>query len=287
MTKEQLNDLFFLEKSILIKELLGKGSSAQTYRIEYYDSAKQTEHQVLKVVDVTEQALRYADGSLTENEIKSSLIKLYQREQELHAKLTACRCEYLVPILEPYRVIRDSAGICIFAMRMPYYDMLQSLDMMSESMVIRLGTHICEALSVLHHDIKDEYYKKKSFGFGAMIHMDVKPSNIFYRKEGENLIFMLGDFGMLAEKFHPQIFGGTPGYIAPEFLICFDENQNSGEMSVPELSENTDLFSLGITLYDCLVKEDRNEATIPIHNRNAKRPAECGNKKDRTCPQRQ
>jgi nucleotide-binding universal stress UspA family protein len=77
----------------------------------------------------------------------------------------------------------------------------------------------------------------------GVVHLDVKPSNLLLRENGERRIVLI-DFGLshherlpdlLAEQFHIPI--GTAPYIAPEQVLGVRNDPRS------------DLFALGVTLY--------------------------------------
>ncbi|ATC65900.1 serine/threonine protein phosphatase [Nibricoccus aquaticus] len=73
-------------------------------------------------------------------------------------------------------------------------------------------------------------------------HGDIKPDNILVLRDGENLRFLLIDLGSAAEVFSVTNRAGTPSYLAPERF------QNA------PLSERTELFAIGVTLYESLVR---------------------------------
>jgi len=73
-------------------------------------------------------------------------------------------------------------------------------------------------------------------------HGDLKPDNILVLRDGENLRFLLIDLGSAAEVFSVTNRAGTPSYLAPERF------QNA------PLSERTELFAIGVTLYEALAR---------------------------------
>jgi len=71
-----------------------------------------------------------------------------------------------------------------------------------------------------------------------LVHGDIKPANIMIAKDNdENLEFKIIDFGSITEIFSSNDKAGTPSFLSPERFL--------GEA----ISESSEVFSIGVTLY--------------------------------------
>lgn len=102
---------------------------------------------------------------------------------------------------------------------------------LAPSEVMRLGLHVLEALSAAEAV--------------RIVHRDVKPENIIVATDGS---YWLLDFGIARHLDQSSLtatglaFGlGTPGYAPPEQFRNVK----------PEIDARSDLFALGVTLYEC------------------------------------
>ncbi len=98
-----------------------------------------------------------------------------------------------------------------------------------------------------------------------LVHGDIKPPNIMIAKDDdENLEFKIIDFGSITEIFSTDTQAGTPSYLAPERF------QNEA------ISESTEIFSIGVTLYLALTGKYPYGEIEPFQNptfREAKTPS--------------
>ena len=96
-----------------------------------------------------------------------------------------------------------------------------------------VGAAVCEALAAAHRR--------------GIIHRDIKPSNVFVARDDQGReVVKVFDFGVArvpSEKKKLTQDGallGTPEYMAPEQLLA------------REIDGRTDLYAVGVTLYECL-----------------------------------
>ncbi len=132
---------------------------------------------------------------------------------------------------------------------LPYIEMERlngvTLDMLIQergplppSVVVAAGICICRGLTFAHN----HEYQLYGVNYHGVIHRDLKPCNIMFCNDGAVKIMDFGIARPLDASFH-TIDGnvlGTLQYLSPEQM-------NSGKLDV-----RTDIYSLGVTLYEAL-----------------------------------
>lgn len=129
-------------------------------------------------------------------------------------------------------------------------EILKICKYISPTEVLTIGILVCRALNYAHNQVVTVYGKT----YKGIIHRDLKPANILLSKNGH---IKLNDFGIArpgAVSLHTVDTGkiiGTLPYLSPE--------QVNGEI----LTHKTDIYSLGVTLYE-MVTGDRAYPQIDI-----------------------
>jgi serine/threonine protein kinase len=131
--------------------------------------------------------------------------------------------------------------------------MLKRIGSIPIPQAVNFLTQICSGLGYAHE--KD------------LIHLDIKPDNIFVQADGEIKIL---DFGLARppDMEEGSIFEGTLYYMAPEQIEC------------DPVDQRTDIYSLGITAYEMIVgkspyPDDSPPALLKMHlNQDIPDPAE-------------
>jgi eukaryotic-like serine/threonine-protein kinase len=107
--------------------------------------------------------------------------------------------------------------------------------------VVDLGIQVCDALQYAHQN--------------GVVHRDLKPSNLMLTADGK---LKLTDFGIAKDLDKTALTGtgrtlGTAAYMAPEQI-----------RGTPSVSHKTDLYALGVVLYQLLVGKPPFEGGTPV-----------------------
>ena len=101
-----------------------------------------------------------------------------------------------------------------------------------------------------------------------LVHGDIKPENIIVMQRDGKKIFKIIDFGSITEIFSITNKAGTPSYLAPE------------RFKGSAINEKTEIFSIGVTLYEALTGKFPYGEIEPFQNPTfgtAKRPQKLNN----------
>ncbi len=127
--------------------------------------------------------------------------------------------------------IGESEGVIFFSMELVRGEdlaaLLRRVGRLPPEKVVEIGRQLCAGLAAAHAQ--------------GVLHRDLKPANILIDDDG---LVRISDFGIAIPRTEAgrHSFTGTPAYMAPE--------QRTPGMAV---SERTDVYALGLVLYDLLV----------------------------------
>ncbi|MBU1668643.1 bifunctional protein-serine/threonine kinase/phosphatase [bacterium] len=95
-----------------------------------------------------------------------------------------------------------------------------------------------------------------------LVHGDIKPENIMISERDGKHVFKVIDFGSMTELYSINSKAGTPSYLAPE---RFHESS---------INESTELFAMGVTLYEALTGKFPYGEIEPFQSPNFKNPVQ-------------
>lgn len=103
-----------------------------------------------------------------------------------------------------------------------------------------LGARLSEALAYAHRH--------------GVLHRDIKPANVLIDPYGRPRLadFSLSTRRLLDDKSTTSVFGGTLAYMSPEHLDAF---RQTGRTDIPKVDELSDIYSLGVVLYELLTRK--------------------------------
>ena len=116
--------------------------------------------------------------------------------------------------------------------------------------------HIDDAVNLAKFLLKASQYLLRF----NLVHGDIKPENILITKRHGKEVYKLVDFGSIVEIFSLTNRAGTPSYLAPE------------RFQGAPISESTEIFAIGVTLYKALTTKYPYGEIEPFQNPTFKRP---------------
>jgi hypothetical protein len=121
---------------------------------------------------------------------------------------------------------------------MRYYIMEYIEGETLKNRIAKKPLHVDEAIELAKFLLKAANFLLKY----NLVHGDIKPDNILIASRNDKEIFKLADFGSIVEIFSITSRAGTPSYLSPERF--------RGE----PISESSEIFAIGVTLYEALTK---------------------------------
>lgn len=104
--------------------------------------------------------------------------------------------------------------------------------------ICRMGACLADAMQYAHDR--------------GLVHLDLKPSNVLLAADGQPMVL---DFHLARSPIQAgddsAWLGGTPGYMSPEQRAALNAVQ-LGKPAPHTVDERSDIYSLGVTLYDAL-----------------------------------
>lgn len=177
---------------------------------------------------------------------KEKMLKRFELEAKTTWKL-AQRSPYIVSIFD--FGIEDDLGFFYVMEILNGYPLSALLQDPQSTPPIAWSSELicqmCEALDVVHQE--------------GLVHRDIKADNVFlhWPAGADNAVVKLLDFGIVrpiyAEGSNLTTFGnvlGTPEYMSPE--QCRGPSQAQHKLGISHLDARSDIYSLGVLLYQCL-----------------------------------
>lgn len=206
-----------IDNKYRILDVVARGALSEVYRVEQLD----VEGQRLREV-----ALKVLRSPLAQDPASE---QFFLKEVRIAARLDN---PHLVRVHDSGRMDDGSLYFTMeFVEGITLRELLRREGSLPLTQTIDVVGQICEALAEAHNPPN------------VIVHRDLKPANIFIeRREGKDWV-KISDFGIalnVGENIDPVGFIGTPRYAAPE------------QWAEKPVNERSDLYSLGITMYEML-----------------------------------
>ena len=228
-----------LERGLVLKELAERAAHsggtlvAGQYRIEQRvgSGASGVIFEATRVRDGLPVALKLLRAAAAHDVIASDRLRREAEALRLawHPNVVELLDQGYLPDGTSYMVMERLRGETLSAR-------LRTRGTLTEEETRSIGLQVCKALDAVHA--------------AGVVHRDIKPANIFLvRAEDGTERVKIIDFGLARVEWEETRITnsgapvGTPGYMSPE-------QETGGEVGAP-----SDLFALGVVLYECLLGE--------------------------------
>jgi serine/threonine protein kinase len=152
-------------------------------------------------------------------------LKNFFTEADTLAKI---KTSHVVPVLDVFK--QNNTGYFVMPLEKGYtlHQWLKSDPSFSDWKIQQIFIQAAQGLIVLH-----EY---------GLLHLDIKPSNLWVRPNGEIVVLDLGASWWANDSSRKQHAARTPGFAAPE--------QHGKPTKIPD--QRTDVYGLGASMYACI-----------------------------------
>ncbi len=201
----------------LLGECLGRGGMGEVYRATYCP-----EGGFVRTVAVKKMRGEHMDDP--------DFAEAFKREACIAAALVHPN---IIQVIDCGRFRGDLVFVMEYVDGVSLANLLRARPkLLSPAAVAYLGAEIASALAYLHGRMDDDGNPLD------LVHCDVNPPNVLLSRAGE---VKLADFGVVRARGKHEGFGGKLSYSAPE------------QLEGRAIDARTDLFALGLTLYEALV----------------------------------
>lgn len=214
-----------LDRMVALKVTANRGSEGRTMARLEHDHIVQV---FSEIVDDSGQARLLCMQLVPGASLESIIVAL--RKVALHSG-TWQGADYLAAIDE-----RAQGDAAFDPSALRDRELLDEADAVESSAWV--GARLAEAINFAHAH--------------GVLHRDIKPANVLVNQYGRP---MLADFNIsfrsaTEEESEDETFGGTLAFMAPEHLDAFDP---AGKATPADVDEQSDLYSLGIVVYELLM----------------------------------
>lgn len=232
--------------SYKINKVLGQGSFGITYlaSLEIKGALGTISSTLVAVKEFFMKDINGREGSVVTCGSKGGFYEDYKRKFVREAKnLSRLNHPNIIKVMDLFEANNTAYYVMEYIDGGSLDEYIKEQNGLSESKTMKCFKGVASALSYMHEN--------------KMLHLDLKPSNIMLRKNGETVLIDFGLSKQYDENGNPEsstsIGGGTPGYAPME-----QSNYHEGK----DFPVTMDIYALGATLFKMLTGVRPPEASV-------------------------